>query len=140
VQGLTYRIYSDGAAKGNPGPAGIGAVILDDEGRTLMEIAESIGKATNNVAEYSALVEALKKCRLHHWAPVEVFADSELMIRQLQGRYKVRHPGIVPLYEEARRLLGDLGCSGLQHIPREQNREADRLSNLGVAKGAGSGK
>jgi ribonuclease HI len=132
---LAYRIYSDGASKGNPGPAGVGAVILDAEGNKVAEIAKYIGVTTNNVAEYRALIEALKACLKRKWAPVEIFSDSELLIRQLAGKYKVKNPGILPLHQSARKLIEQLGCERLQHIPREENEEADRLSNLGVAKG-----
>ena len=134
---VAYRIYSDGASKGNPGPAGAGAVIRDPEGNTVAEVAEYVGITTNNVAEYMGLLEALKVCAQRKWGPVEVFADSQLLIRQLQGKYRVKNEGIRPLYEEIRGLLGQVGCVKLQHIPREENREADRLSNVGVEKGMG---
>jgi ribonuclease HI len=132
-----YRIYSDGASKGNPGPAGAGAVIRDAEGNTVAEIAEYVGVTTNNVAEYMGLLEALKVCASRDWGPVEVYADSQLLIRQLQGRYRVKNEGIRPLYEQVKAHLDRLGCARLQHIPREENREADRLSNVGVGKGEG---
>jgi ribonuclease HI len=132
---LAYRIFCDGASKGNPGPAGIGAVIKDPMGKNLAEIAKPIGIATNNVAEYSALLEALKVCDRRKWTPVEVFSDSELLVKQLKGEYKVKHPGIRPLHAKARGFLARLGCERIQHIPREENEEADRLSNLGVARG-----
>jgi len=134
---MAYRIYSDGASKGNPGPAGIGAIILDPKGKPAQRIAEYIGVTTNNVAEYQALIEALKVCAERKWSPVEVFCDSELLIRQLTGQYKVKHPNIIPLHAEAKQLLAKIGCESLQHIPREQNKEADRLSNVGVDKGRG---
>ena len=136
---MAYRIHSDGASKGNPGPSGIGALIRDPEGKTVAEIAKYIGVTTNNVAEYTALLEALRMCARRKWGPVEVFADSELLIRQLQGRYKVKHPGIIPLHAKIRELLDQVGCVRLQHIPREENKEADRLSNVGVEQGGASG-
>ncbi len=132
-----YRIYSDGASRGNPGPAGAGALILDAAGRTAHEVAIPLGITTNNVAEYQALLEALKYCLKKGWGPVEVYADSQLLIRQLQGVYKVKHPALQPLHQEVSSLLKALGCGGLHHIPREQNKEADRLANKGLEAGLG---
>ncbi len=93
---MTDQIYSDGACRGNPGPSGIGAVILNDKGKTLHEISKYIGNTTNNVAEYEALLEALDYCVKKKLSPVEILADSQLMIRQLSGQYKVKHPNMIP--------------------------------------------
>jgi ribonuclease HI len=130
---MAYQIYSDGASRGNPGPSGIGAVILKD-GKVLHEIAKYIGETTNNVAEYEALLAALDYCVKHKLSPVEIMADSELIIRQLLGRYKVKHPNIIPLYQRAKDYLVHLEVSGFKHVPREQNKHADRLSNEGIDK------
>jgi ribonuclease HI len=130
-----YSIYSDGASRGNPGPAGAGAVILDKSGKTVHEVAESLGITTNNVAEYQALLEALRYCVAKGLKPVAVYADSQLLIRQLQGVYRVKHEQLIPLHAEAKHLLELLGCLSLQHIPREENKAADRLANKGLEKG-----
>jgi ribonuclease HI len=132
---MTYRIFSDGASKGNPGPSGAGAVILGPKGDIVHELAVPLGITTNNVAEYQGLIEALKYCRKKSFSPVEVFADSQLMIRQLQGVYKVRQAHLQTLHQEAMGLLREIGNAGLHHIPREENTEADRLANEAVAKG-----
>jgi ribonuclease HI len=110
-------------------------VILDPKGEIAQELAVSFGITTNNVAEYRALIEALKYCQQQSFAPVEVFADSQLMIRQLQGMYKVKQPHLQVLHKEAQALLRAIGCAGLHHVPREENSEADRLANVAVDKG-----
>jgi ribonuclease HI len=132
---MTYRIFSDGASKGNPGPAGAGAVILSPNGEIVQELAEPLGITTNNVAEYQGLLVALKYCQKKSLAPVEIFADSQLLIRQLLGVYKVKQPHLQVLHREAQALLREIGCVGLHHVPREENGEADRLANLAVEKG-----
>jgi len=129
---VSYRIYSDGASRGNPGPSGIGAVILDGHGKIVHEISQYIGETTNNVAEYSALLAALDHCVAKKWEPVEVCADSELLIRQLEGKYKVKHPNLVGLHQKALALLGNLTCLGFRHVPRELNKLADSLANEGI--------
>ena len=128
---MSYQIYSDGASRGNPGPSGIGAVILKD-GKVVHEIAQYIGEVTNNVAEYEALLAALDYCVKKKLSPVEILADSQLMIRQLTGHYKVKHPNIIPLYEKAKEYLVHLEVTGFKHVPREENKHADRLSNEGI--------
>ncbi len=130
---MTYQNNRDGASRGNPGPAGIGAVIFKD-GKVVHEIAQYIGETTNNVAEYSALLAALEYCVKKKWEPVEIYADSELMIRQLLGVYKVKHPSIIPLYQKAKEYLKFIQCNGFTHVPREKNKHADRLSNEGIDK------
>jgi ribonuclease HI len=130
---MSYQIYSDGASRGNPGPSGIGAVILKD-GEIVHEISKYIGQTTNNVAEYEALLAALDYCVKKKLSPVEILADSQLVIRQLTGHYKVKHPNIIPLHEKARKYLAHLDVTGFKHIPREQNKHADWLSNEGIDK------
>lgn len=128
---MAYQIYSDGASRGNPGPAGIGAVILKD-GETIHEISKYIGQTTNNVAEYEALLEALDYCVKKSISPIEILADSQLLIRQLGGQYKVKHPNIVPLHQRAKEYLVHLKVEGFTHVPRELNKKADALANKGI--------
>lgn len=125
-------VFSDGAARGNPGPGGAGAVIKDAEGNVLCRLKEALGKTTNNVAEYKGLLLGLRKARQMGAREVEVRADSELLIRQLNGKYAVRHDGLKPLYNEAKALLQSFGAWHAEHIPREQNAEADEMSNRAI--------
>ena len=126
------QLYTDGASRGNPGKSGIGVVVLDGEKNILAEVSEYIGDATNNVAEYKALIRGVEKALEFSPSRVDIFADSELMVRQLNGRYKVRAPSILPLYNEARKLLGMLSESKVQYVPREQNSLADALANRAI--------
>ena len=123
---------SDGAARGNPGPAGIGAVVLDEQGRVLAEVAEGIGVATNNVAEYRAAIAGLRTAADLGARRVLLRADSRLLIEQLAGRWRIKNPTLVRLHVELRRLLGRFDDVALEHVPRELNREPDRLANRGV--------
>lgn len=125
-------VACDGAARGNPGPAGIGVHITDAEGRTLAEIARGIGIATNNVAEYTAAIEGLVKAKDLGGTVVLLRSDSRLLIEQLAGRYKVKHRNLVPLHLQVRRLIAGFERVSYEHVPRERNREADRLANAGV--------
>jgi len=129
---MSYRIFSDGACRGNPGPSGIGAVIYDRHGKVVHEISGYIGETTNNVAEYEALLAALDYCVKKKLHPVEILADSQLMIRQLTGEYKVKHPNMKPLYQRVLGHLSQLTCLGFKHVPREENKEADKLANEGI--------
>jgi ribonuclease HI len=126
------RVYSDGAARGNPGPAGAGAVIAGPEGQVLERLGRFLGVQTNNVAEYEALLLGLERARQLGAEEVAVFADSELMIRQLQGTYRVKNEGLKPLYEQAVRHLEAFQRYTLQHIPRAENKEADEMSNRAI--------
>ncbi|MEE9559010.1 MAG: ribonuclease HI family protein [Candidatus Brocadiales bacterium] len=126
------QLYTDGASRGNPGKSGIGVVVLDGEKNVLAEVSEYIGDATNNVAEYKALIRGVEKALEFSPSRVDVFADSELVVRQLNGQYKVRAPSILPLYNEARKLLGMLPESKVQYVPREQNSLADALANRAI--------
>jgi ribonuclease HI len=131
-----YLVYTDGAAKGNPGPAGAGVVVKDMSGNVLIEKAEPLGKTTNNVAEYMALIIALETMLELEAESFIVHTDSELMFKQMTGQYKIQHPNIKPLAAEAFRILKEIGIQRwkIMHIPREENEEADKLSNLGVSK------
>jgi ribonuclease HI len=126
------HVFSDGAARGNPGPAGAGAVITDASGRVLARLGRFLGHQTNNVAEYQGLLLGLRHAQELGAREVEVRADSELMIRQLQGRYQVRNPALKPLHAEAMRLLRGFDRAGLKHIPREENKLADEMSNRAI--------
>jgi ribonuclease HI len=122
-------INTDGLSKGNPGTAAIGATIKDERGKMLATISRRIGITTNNVAEYKALIAALRKAIKLGGIEVEIRSDSELMIRQLNGRYKIKSVGLRPLYLEVVKLLGQFEAVSLKHIPRELNTEADKLAN-----------
>ncbi len=119
----------DGGARGNPGPAGFGVVIEDRHGARIAEFSRYLGHRTNNFAEYSGLVAALTYVLEHKHSALRVLSDSELMVRQMNGVYKVRSPELRPLYEEAKRLARQLQWFRIEHVRREQNAEADRLAN-----------
>ena len=125
-------INTDGLSKGNPGTAAIGATIKDERGKMLATISQRIGVTTNNVAEYKALIAALQKALKLKGTQVEVRSDSELMIRQLKGRYKVKSEGLKPLYIEVTQLLVKFEGVTLKYIPRELNAAADKLANDAV--------
>jgi ribonuclease HI len=120
-------IHADGASRGNPGPAAIGVVIEDEQGRVVARISKAIGIATNNRAEYLALIAGLKEALKLGAESAELKMDSELIVRQLTGKYRVRNPALKPLFMEAFHLLKKFESSSIQHIPREQNRAADAL-------------
>jgi ribonuclease HI len=125
-------MWTDGAARGNPGPAGIGAIIKTVEGETLATCSESFGRATNNAAEYAALLMGLRRALQLGLRRLDVRADSELLVRQLRGEYRVKNAKLKPLYEEATKLLSQFEVWALRHVPREANAEADRLANEGI--------
>jgi probable phosphoglycerate mutase len=120
--------HVDGGARGNPGPAGYGVRITRNDG-SIVDLKESIGIATNNVAEYNGLLAALRWAADAGVQTLYVKADSELMVKQMLGEYRVKNPGLQPLYEEARRLAGRIGQVRFEHVRREENRDADRLAN-----------
>jgi len=122
-------IWVDGASRGNPGPAAIGAVIKDEQGRLYARISRRIGVATNNHAEYKALIAALEKAIKLGATHVEVNSDSELVVRQINGRYRVKKAALKPLYQQVKQLQSSLAGFTITHIPREQNSEADSLAN-----------
>jgi probable phosphoglycerate mutase len=137
--------HCDGGSRGNPGPSGYGAVIEDTKGRVLAELSEFLGAQTNNYAEYSGLLAVLKWALEHGHKRLRVISDSELMVKQMKGQYKVASPGLRPLWEEAKRLSRQLERFEMSHTLRGGNKEADRLANeamdrgMGKAPGAGSG-
>lgn len=122
--------YTDGASRGNPGPAAIGAILKDTKGNLLARISQRIGSTTNNQAEYRAVIAALKKAISLGAREVELRADSELVIKQINGKYRVKKPALRPLYQEVGRLIGLLENFRAVSIPRAQNSEADRLANM----------
>ncbi len=126
------RVYSDGAARGNPGLAGAGAILVEPSGQVVDRLGKFLGTQTNNYAEYSGLLLGLQRAQELGVREVEVFADSELMIRQLGGRYQVKSPSLRPLYEASLRLLNVFERVKLVHVPREMNRAADEMSNRAI--------
>jgi ribonuclease HI len=130
--GKVVRVFSDGAARGNPGPAGAGAVLTDTSGRVLARLGRYLGRQTNNVAEYQGLLLGLQHAQELGYRAVEVRADSQLLIRQLKGEYAVRHAGLKPLHAEALRLLRGFDKVDLKHVPREENALADEMSNRAI--------
>jgi probable phosphoglycerate mutase len=128
--------HVDGGARGNPGSAGYGAVLTDEHGQILAELYEGIGVATNNVAEYRGLIAALEWALAHGHTRVHVRSDSLLIVQQMLGNYRVKHEGLLPLYRQARHLVAKIGHVTFEHVRREQNQDADRLSNLGMDQNA----
>jgi ribonuclease HI len=124
-----FRAGFDGGSRGNPGPAAWGVVVLDGDGRAIEGFAGAIGRATNNVAEYTALLEALGLAAARGASDVELLADSELVVKQVRGEYKVRHPDLIPLHAEALRIIRGFGRFKIGHVPREKNKIADKLVN-----------
>jgi ribonuclease HI len=124
-----FTAHIDGAARGNPGPAAYGVAILKPDGQPLERLKKYIGRATNNVAEYYALIAALDYAAAHGIHKLCVRSDSELLVRQMQGRYKVKSADLRPLHERARKLAAALAYFHIEHVPREHNREADGLAN-----------
>jgi len=129
--------HCDGGSRGNPGPAGYGAVIEDSQGRILARLSEYLGKRTNNYAEYSALLGVLAWCLENKRTRLRVIADSELMVKQMQGKYKVNSPDLRPLWEEARRRANKLDRFEIAHTLRGGNKEADQLANDAMDRGMG---
>ncbi len=128
--------HVDGGARGNPGPAGYGVVIEDKDGRPVEQLREYLGKRTNNFAEYSGLLAAMRFALAHRFQALEVLSDSELMVRQMTGEYKVRHPELKQLYDEAQALRRELKWFSIRHVRRELNRQADQLANLAMDEGS----
>lgn len=134
----------DGASRGNPGPASYAVVIRDQSGKAILALAKNIGRETNNVAEYYALLAALDYATSHNISALRIRSDSELLVRQMQGRYKVKSADLKPLHERASKMAKQLGYFAIEHVRRELNRDADTLANValdqaGVPKYAGAG-
>ena len=124
--------YIDGGARGNPGPAGYGVRIESADGALIDELHGALGIATNNVAEYNGLLAALQWALDHGHVDLRIRSDSELLVKQMRGEYKVKHPGLQPLYVRARLLVMQLDRIVFEHVRREHNTEADRLSNVAM--------
>ena len=131
--------YCDGGSRGNPGPSGYGVFVEDEHGRAVGELSEYLGVKTNNVAEYSGLLAALGFALEHGHTQLRVISDSELMVKQMKGQYRVNSPDLKPLYEEAKRRAGQLNKFEMQHVLRGKNKEADRLANEAMDRGTGRG-
>jgi ribonuclease HI len=129
---MRARLHADGGARGNPGPAGIGALLVDEHGEVLGEIAEGIGEATNNVAEYRALIAGLELALDKGVTELEIYLDSELVVSQLSGKWKIKKDTLRPLAVKARALMGRFDSFQLAHVRREHNADADRLANQGM--------
>jgi ribonuclease HI len=126
----------DGASRGNPGPAAYAVVIRDPSGHVVLELAKRLGRETNNVAEYYALLAALDYAISQGVSALRIRSDSELLVRQMQGRYKVKSADLRPLYERASKLSRQLGYFAIEHVRREQNRDADALANVALDSGS----
>ena len=129
--------HVDGGARGNPGPSGYGAYITDANGARLAELSEYLGHQTNNFAEYSGLVAALEWALEHGHKSVKIVSDSELLVKQIKGEYKVKSESLVDKYQEARTLIRKLDSFSIRHVLRHQNKDADRLANAAMDKGMG---
>ncbi len=125
-------LHIDGAARGNPGPAAIGVVVMDASRQPLQEVSRCIGSTTNNVAEYQALIAALEVAAELGGEELSIYSDSELLVRQMNGEYRVKNAQLVELYREAQVLLHPFKACTIAHVPRQQNRRADQLANLAL--------
>lgn len=134
-----FTAHCDGGSRGNPGPAGYGAVIVDPEGRAVARLCEYLGRQTNNYAEYKGLLAVLEWALANGVRRLRVTSDSELMVRQMKGRYKVKNPGLRLLWDEAQRRALKLAGFEMRHTLRGGNKEADRLANEAMDKGQGVG-
>ncbi|MGI5839845.1 MAG: ribonuclease HI family protein [bacterium] len=124
-------IYTDGASRGNPGPAGIGVVVTDPAGKIIREVSAGIGMTTNNVAEYQALLRGMTEAKELAATRLRAYADSELMVKQMSGIYQVKNEGLKPYYDAAQKLRREFAHFSLEYIPREENKRADALSKQG---------
>lgn len=126
------EIYIDGGARGNPGPAGVGVVVLDESGKRIKDVSKYIGEATNNIAEYSALLYGLEEALILRADEIKINLDSELVARQITGEYRVKDPNIRPLFERALNMLKSFKNFEVNHIDRSKNKEADKLVNKAI--------
>lgn len=125
-------LYADGACRGNPGPAGAGAALVDEEGHVVAEAMRHLGHATNNVAEYTALIIGLEEARRYEVQDLEIRMDSKLVVEQMNGNWRIKHPNLRPLAIQAGALLASFPKRQIRHIPREQNAIADALANRAI--------
>jgi ribonuclease HI len=129
--------HIDGGARGNPGPAGFGVYLQDGKGQRLAELSEFLGVQTNNFAEYSGLMAALEYAHHHGYRQVKVVSDSELLVKQIKGIYKVKSDSLIDIYRESKQLINKLERFEIQHVLRHLNKDADRLANDAMDKGMG---
>jgi len=129
--------YCDGGSRGNPGPAGFGVFVQDETGKAVAELSEYLGKQTNNYAEYSGLLASLNFALEKGHSRLRVVSDSELMVKQIKGQYRVNSPDLKPLYDEAKRRIARLEQFRIEHVLRGKNQQADRLANLAMDRGMG---
>ena len=128
----SWRLYCDGASRGNPGPSGAGAIIYDPRGQVQAQVSLYLGETTNNVAEYQALILGLKEAARLEVRRLQVFADSQLLVRQLNGQYRVKAPHLLPFWRAAREALQKFESYTISHVPRAENRQADELANQAI--------
>ena len=140
AKSVWINAHCDGGARGNPGPAGFGALIRDDQGMVLAELSEFLGMRTNNYAEYSGLLGCLQYALDHHHPRLRVVSDSELMVKQIQGKYKVNSPDLKPLWQEAKIRIARLEAFEISHALRHKNKDADRLANEAMDRGMRRGQ
>jgi len=140
---MQFTLYADGGARGNPGPAGAGAVVFDSIGKRGVEVSDFLGVATNNIAEYEAVIRGLRALASEFPAdmikstPLVIRMDSKLVIEQLKGAYKVKHPNLIPRHMEVKNILArSYGNVSFEHVYREKNKDADELANLAMDRGA----
>lgn len=136
---MEYIVQADGGSRGNPGPAGAGAIVRDERGSTVFTVSEFLGTTTNNVAEYTAIVRALEgltDVAGSQDATIRVEMDSELVVKQMRGEYKIKHPNLKPLAERAKELTRAFKSVTFTHIRREKNKDADALANEAMDRGA----
>ncbi len=127
-----WRLFCDGASRGNPGPAGAGAALFNPRGEVAAQLARYLGETTNNVAEYQALILGLQEAARLQARKLQVFADSELLVRQLNGQYRVKSPHLLPLWRLVKNELQNFETYTISHVPRAENRLADELANQGI--------
>lgn len=139
---MQFTLYADGGSRGNPGPAGAGAVVFDASGKRILEVSDYLGEATNNIAEYEAVLRGLRALADEYTkdflegSTLEIRMDSQLVIEQLKGAYKVKHPNLVPRYLEVQNMLArHFPRTTFMHVPREQNKDADALANRAMDRG-----
>ena len=131
ITSMKWVLYSDGASRGNPGEAGAGAYLVNEKGEEI-KLTLYLGQKTNNQAEYEALLLGLRELKKYKVKDLTIRADSELLIKQLKGEYRVKHPNLIPLFVEAKKYLASFSALKLEHVRREQNEEADALAKLAI--------
>jgi len=132
LAGKVLQLFSDGASRGNPGEAGVGIAILDEKGNELVGTGQYLGQCTNNEAEYRALLFGLAKCGEFGRGAIKVHLDSELIVKQIRGEYRVKHPNLKPLFQESIEKLSEFASFSITHVRREKNIRADELANQAI--------